>query len=465
MRLSSFLIKKRGKNLFFPAHGRGLALPKELKSLLRRRPGIWDLPELPDLGDGISGSGLISLSQKEIASQFGVDRCWYGVNGATGLLQAGVLAIAKPGQNILMPRNVHRSIINACIFGGINPVFFDLPFLADRGHFYPPDSLWLESVLNKVDSASIDLSAVVLVNPTYHGYSSDLKPLVKRIHKDKLPVLIDEAHGAHFFNCLDSSLPSSGIKVGADIVVHSLHKSSVGLSQTAVLWSQGNLVDPKKIERSLTWLQTSSPNSLLLSSCESSIKEWSTNFGQRKLINTLDLARETFEDLTRSGIPLLKTQDPLKLVLHTSSKGISGFDADNWFYRKQLIAELPEPGTLTFCMGFSSQKGLVKDMKNKWFELLDSDINKSLKPFFQSPQYPLVSTLKTSCSFASTSKSHKVLIKDAIGLISAEMICPYPPGIPILIPGEELGKKLIDWMLVQKRLWPNQVPAQINVLL
>ena len=288
MRLSALLDTERGRNLFLPAHGRGIALPKDLKSLLKKRPGIWDLPELPDLGDAISGSGAFAFSQREIAASFGVNRCWYGVNGATGLLQAGMLAIASPGQNVLMPRNVHRSIINACILGGINPVLFNLPFLEDRAHFGPPDSLWLDKVFEEIASSSIDLAACILVNPTYQGYSSDLGPLVKRIHQEKLPVLIDEAHGAHFLSCSDNSLPNSGLKVGADLVVHSLHKSSIGLAQTSVLWAQGDLVDPNKIDRSLSWLQTSSPSSLLLSSCESSIKEWTSNVGQRKLTRTLD---------------------------------------------------------------------------------------------------------------------------------------------------------------------------------
>ena len=144
MQLSDLLHSHRGKNLFLPAHGRGKALPKDLKRLLNNRAGVWDLPELPDLGDAISGNGAIASSQKAMADNFGVDRCWYGVNGATGLLQASILSMVRPGSAILMPRNVHRSIINVCVFAGIRPILFDLPFLEDRGHFLPPDWDWLD---------------------------------------------------------------------------------------------------------------------------------------------------------------------------------------------------------------------------------------------------------------------------------------------------------------------------------
>ena len=138
MRLPHLLDARRGRNLFLPAHGRGNGLSMGIRRLLRNKPVLWDLPELPEIGSPTCILGAVSKSQCEAAEAFGAKKCWYGVNGATGLLQSAVLAIAKPQQAILMPRNVHRSIIQACILGDISPVFFDLPFLEDRGHFLPP---------------------------------------------------------------------------------------------------------------------------------------------------------------------------------------------------------------------------------------------------------------------------------------------------------------------------------------
>ena len=124
MGLFDLLSANRSENLFLPAHGRGNALPKKIKNLLKLRPGIWDLPELFEIGGPLIREGAIAESQKSSAYEVGVDRCWYGVNGATGLLQSSLLALARPGQAVLMPRNIHKSCIQACLFGGLIPVSY-----------------------------------------------------------------------------------------------------------------------------------------------------------------------------------------------------------------------------------------------------------------------------------------------------------------------------------------------------
>ena len=111
MSISSFLTKKFLKSLFFPAHNRGKALPKKLIKILKKRPGIWDLPELPEIGSPLSKTGLIAESQKLFSERFDVKKCFFGVNGASGLIQSGIISMAKTGESILMPRNVHISVI------------------------------------------------------------------------------------------------------------------------------------------------------------------------------------------------------------------------------------------------------------------------------------------------------------------------------------------------------------------
>jgi arginine/lysine/ornithine decarboxylase len=122
MALLPLLKKRLGTSLFLPAHGRGQALPKDFKRLLRQRAGAWDLPELEEIGGPLERDGAVGESQRESAVAMGADYCWYGVNGATGLLQAALLAIAQPGDAVLMPRNVHRSLIQACVLGDIKPL-------------------------------------------------------------------------------------------------------------------------------------------------------------------------------------------------------------------------------------------------------------------------------------------------------------------------------------------------------
>ena len=464
MGINSLLAFDRGRPLFLPAHGRGKALPHELKQLLKNRAGVWDLPELPGLGGPLLSEGAVAVSQETEAVGIGAKKGWYGINGATGLLQAGLLSMVRPGQAVLMPRNVHRSLIHACAISDLRPVLFDLPFMADRGHFGPPDETWFKTVLDEVLFTDIKIAAVVLVHPTYHGYASDLAPLVKICHGQGWPVLVDEAHGAHFASGIDIGLPCSGLSVGADLIVHSLHKSGTGLVQTAVLWLQGDFLDPLAVERSVGWMQTSSPSALLLASCEAALRELRIPSRQRKWITRIDEARQIFSRLRDLGLPLLANQDPLKLILHTAVAGISGFEADDWFIDRGLIAELPEPGCLTFCLGFADQKGLIRSLKRRWGTLLEEYSHKKPIKSFLAPPLPLLTELTMPCGKAWRSISQSIPLKDSVGMISAELICPYPPGIPMLIPGEVLNQSLVEWLMKQRVLWPNQIPHKIRVI-
>ena len=464
MGLITLLSCNRSENLFLPAHGRGNALPEKLRNLLMLKPGIWDLPELFEIGGPLISDGVIAESQNASASEIGVDRCWYGVNGATGLLQSSLLALARPGEAILMPRNIHKSCIQACLFGGITPILFDIPFFTDRGHPGIFDRKWLQRIFRKVKELDEQIAAVVLVNPTYQGYSADMESLIKEIHSNSLPVLVDEAHGSYLISQIRKDLPKSALFFGADLVVHSLHKSAPGLVQSAVLWSQGDKVDPFKIERSIDLLQTSSPSSLLLASCESSIKELIELKGQKKLISLIEHAESVSEFLISHEVPLLKNSDPLKIILHTSKFGLSGIDVDKRFIEKRIIGELAEPGTLTFCLGFSSYKGLEKRFVKIWNEILKSSFTQQKLTFFTRPPFELVSKPFKPCSFSWGANFEKVKLKDSIGRISVEMVCPYPPGIPLLIPGEILDEARVEWLINQRSFWPEQIPDFVRVI-
>ncbi len=463
MGLLNLLSTDRNANLFLPAHGRGNALPKKIKKLLKLRPGIWDLPELFEIGGPLISEGAIANSQKFSAYQVGVDRCWYGVNGATGLLQSSLLALARPGQAVLMPRNIHKSCIQACLFGGLVPLLFDVPYLTDRGHASVFDRKWLQRVFKKAKNLEEDIAAVVLVNPTYQGYSADMESLIKEIHAQCLPVLVDEAHGAYLISQIRPDLPKSAISFGADLVVHSLHKSAPGLVQCAVLWSQGDKVDPFKIQKSIDLLQTSSPSSLLLASCESSIKELVESKGLKKLKVRIEEAESLKDFLINKEVPVLKNSDPLRIILHTSKFGLSGIEVDKSFIKKRIIGELAEPGTLTFCLGFSSHKRLGERFVRIWNEIVSS-FGQQKPWFFKRPPFSIVAKPHKSCSYSWGSNFEKVNLKDAIGRISAEMVCPYPPGIPLLIPGEILDEARVHWLIEQKRFWPEQISDVVRVI-
>ena len=463
MTISSFLTKKFLKSLFFPAHNRGKALPKGLIKLLKKQPGLWDLPELPEIGSPLSKSGLIHDSQISISKKFNSRKCFFGVNGASGLIQSGIIAMANPGEYILMPRNVHISVIKACALQNIIPIFFDIEFCKETGHYMPITQKWFKNVFNNIDLKKNKIAGVILVNPYYQGYVTDLEPLIKICHQYNLPVLVDEAHGSYFLFCENFNLPKSALKSKADLVVHSLHKSLNGLTQTAVIWHNGQLLDENDLIRSINLLQTTSPNSLLLSSCEESINDWLDKDNLEKYKKRILEAKKIFKELVNRKIPLIETQDPLKILLNTSSVGIDGFTADRFFYKNGLIAELPEVMTLTFCLGFSNQKDFISLFHKLWDQLLVQTKKsyglKSIKPPFklvQSPEIPI--------GVAWRSKTYSIPLAKASGKISGDIICPYPPGIPLIVPGEIIDKERIDWIETQSLYNKDLLNSYVRVL-
>ena len=445
MSISSFLTKKFLKTLFFPAHNRGEALPKKLVKLLNNPPGHWDLPELPEIGSTLSKSGLVAKSQREFSKRFRAKRCFFGVNGASGLIQSGLIAMANPGETILMPRNVHISVIKTCAMQNIIPLFFDLEFSSETGHYKPITKNWLENVFKKINFNEEKIVGVILVSPSYHGYAGDLDPLIDLCHQKNLPVLVDEANGSYFLFCENLDLPKSALLSNADLVVHSLHKSLNGLTQTAALWYKGDLINEHKIMKSINLLQTTSPSSLLLSSCEESIKDWFNKKSLSKYQNRILEAKSIYKKLIKKNVPLIETQDPLKIILNTSKAGIDGFTADKFFYKHGLIAELPEMATLTFCLGFAKQNDFVNLLEKLWNKLLLNSKKLKITKVVQSP-FKLVQKPEIEIGTAWRSKTYSIPFSQSLGKISGDIICPYPPGIPILVPGERIDADRFYWI-------------------
>ena len=464
MSISSFLTKKFLNSLFFPAHNRGKALPKELIKILKKRPGFWDLPELPEIGSPLSKSGLIFEAQKSLSERFNTKRCFFGVNGASGLIQSGIIAIANPGEYLLMPRNVHVSVIKACALQNIIPIFFDIEFSIETGHYKPITKKWFSNVFKNLDLAKKKIVGVILVNPYYQGYTSELDPLIEICHENNLPVLVDEAHGSYFLFCENIKLPKSALRSKADLVVHSLHKSLNGLTQTAILWHKGNLIEENKLTKSIDLLQTTSPNSLLLASCEESIKDWlkvdNLSTYQKRILE----AKAIFTELNQRNIPLIETQDPLKIVLNTSKVGIDGFTADSFFYKKGLIAELPEMMTLTFCLGFSNQSNFSSVFQKLWEELLIQTKERTFNFKELKPPFKLIQTTVIPIGVAWRSKTYRMPLKESLGKISGDIVCPYPPGIPLLVPGERIDQERIDWIENQSLYNKDLLNSYIRVL-
>ena len=437
-----------GLPLHLPAHGRGRGLSPALQRLLRQPPGSWDLPELPQFGGPLIDSGAVAEAQRRCAHQLGAEAVWFGVNGASGLLQAALLALAPPGSRVLLPRNLHRSLLHACVLGQLRPLLYDLPFDPATGLWRPPSPAHLAAVLK----AAGPVAALVLVSPSYQGQRADLPALVALAHGHGLPVLVDQAHGR-----------GEALASGADLVVISLQKAGGGLAQAGALLARGERCDPAAIERALLWLQTSSPSALLLAATAAAITHGASAAGQRQRQRAEAIGHALRHRLLAQGFSLLAAADPLRLVLLTGPIGVSGLEADAWLMERGVIAELPEPGALTFCLGQVPPPRLVARLTRS-LQAMRRALQQPPLPLFRRPPLPLVASPVLPLAQAWRATSVLVPLELAVGRVAAEPLCPYPPGIPLLCPGERIDRARAEWLLGQRLLWPGQIADTVRVV-
>jgi len=437
--------------LHLPAHGRGRGLTPELNALLRRRPASWDLPELPGFGGPLDADGAVAEAQARCAALFGAERCWFGVNGASGLLQAALLALAPPGSRVLLPRNLHRSLLHGCVLAQVEPLLYNLPFDPRSGLWLPPDASHLERVLQAA-RATGPVAALVLVSPTYQGQTADLASLIGLAHRHGLPVLVDQAHGR-----------GEAVAAGADLTVLSPQKNAGGLAQSAALLARGARPGSEAIERALLWLQTSSPSALLLASTALALEELRSEAGQGRRRRAEVRGQRLRQRLGSMGFSLLANSDPLRLGLLTAPLGFSGLAADAWLLERGVVAELPEPGCLTFMLGQNPPARLESLLPRRLAELRLALAADPLPPFTP-PPLPLVAAPELPLGLAWRAPRRQLPLAEAVGRLAAEPLCPYPPGIPLLIPGERIDAERASWLEEQRRHWPDQIAATVAVV-
>ena len=393
----------------------------------------------------------MAAAQQRCARQLGADGVWFGVNGATGLLQAGLLALAPPGSRVLLPRNLHRSLLHACVLGQLRPLLFNLPFDPATGLWLPPSPTHLAQVLDAAAVAG-PVAALVLVSPSYQGQRADLPTLVALAQQRGLPVLVDQAHGR-----------AEALSAGADLVVLSSQKAAGGLAQSAALLLQGQRVDRQALARALLWLQTSSPSALLLASAEAALTELTSPAGLGRWRRACRVGERLQRHCRAAGLTLVANDDPLRLVLNTAALGINGLAADAWLLERQVIAELPEPGALTFCLGLAPPAGLVWRLPRQ-LERLRHALGGDPLPPFSAPPLPLVGEPELPLGLAWRASCEVVTLAAAVGRIAAEPLCPYPPGIPLLVPGERIDPARAAWLQGQASLWPGQIADTVKVV-
>lgn len=433
-----------------PGHHKGEGIDPKLKIWWGEAIFQADLPELPELDNLFAPNGVIAEAETLAAEAWGSDRTFFLTNGSTAGVIASILAVCNPGDSVLVPRNVHRSVISGLILSGANPVFM-MPEYDERlgiAHGVSVDTIATHLASNP------KIKAVLIVNPTYYGVCSDIVTIANLIHQYDLPLIVDEAHGAHFQ--FHSALPIAALSAGADIVIQSTHKTLSALTQASMLHMKGERVSGDRLAKSLQLVQSTSPSYLLLASLDVARMQMATQ-GEILLGKAIDRVQRVRSEINKiANITTLEfvhspgfyELDPLRITVLIA--GIDGFTADEILYEELgITCELPGLQSLTFIATHGTTDADC-DRLLTGLQLLSDRIleacNNSVNHEANYEIFTEIPTIVLSPRDAFFAKSKLITVKDAIGLISADLICPYPPGIPIVMPGEQITENAIAYL-------------------
>ncbi len=429
-----------------PGHQRGHGAAPGLRALIGDNALRADLPELPELDNLFAPQGVIQQAQELAAAAFGADRTWFLANGSTSGVIAAILAICRPGDTIVLPRNIHQSVISGVIMAGANPVFVLPEYDVEGDLAHGVTAATIGQTLDQYPEAK----AVLIVSPTYHGVCSDIQKIAALTNRHNIPLIVDEAHGAHF--AFHPELPPSALAAGADVAIQSTHKTLSALTQAAMLHIQGTRVNADRISRAIALVQSTSPNYLLLASLDAARHQMAT-IGNQLLTQTLMLVDQVIEQLVQfPGISILQFHsqpgfaafDRTRLTVNVSGLGITGFTADAILTEQfGVICELPTLRHLTFIFSIGTTPPDADRLVSAIGQLTQQSHTPEAIPIGSHPA-PGETVIAPRDAFFAAAQT--VPIDQAINQISAELICPYPPGIPVLLPGERITVGAIAYL-------------------
>ncbi|HEY8426047.1 MAG TPA: aminotransferase class I/II-fold pyridoxal phosphate-dependent enzyme [Limnochordales bacterium] len=443
-----------------PGHRGGAGADPRIGQALGRDAFALDVTGVLGLDDLHQPHGAIDEAQRLAAEAFGADRSFFLVNGTSVGVQAMILAACQPGDKLVVARNVHKSIVSGLILSGVLPVYV-APEVDE--HFGIALGVTPEAVREALDRHP-DARAVLLVSPTYHGITSDLTEIARIVHERGKPLLVDEAHGPHF--AFHDELPLPALACGADACAQGIHKMLSGLTQASILHVRGDRLDVGRLQAVLRLLQSTSASYLLLSSIDVARMQMATA-GPELLQRALELAGE-LRRLVRA-IPGLETfgpewvgrpgvfqVDPTKVTVRVEGLGLSGAEVERWLREHGPIqVEMSDLLYVLFIVGYGNDTDEVHRLADALAYLAEhaSDhrrpqaqaLLEAARQVVACRALPPVELSPREAFFA----CHRTVpLEQAAGCISGEVVTCYPPGVPILCPGERITEAVVEHLMV-----------------
>ena len=394
--------------------------------------------------------GAIKEAQILAADAYGADATFFSVHGTSGAIQAMVMSVVSDGDKIIIPRNVHKSITTGIILAGAIPVYMTPEFDKNLGVAHGVTKATVEEALKN----NPDAKAVLIINPTYYGVATEIKAIANLVHSYNIPLIVDEAHGPHL--AFSEKLPISALEAGADICAQSTHKIIGAMTQVSLLHVKSKLVDTNKVKQMLSLLQTTSPSYILMASLDTSRRQIALH-GKELLKNTIELYTYAREEINKIpgfysfgneilGKPGVFALDPTKLTISCRELGITGDELEQILSTKYHIQmELSDFYNVLAVGSFGDTKENIDLLISALKKISEEFYGKKtpLQDFLDIPDIP-ESKLTPRQAFYGLKTPIK--LEDSTGKVSGEFLMAYPPGIPILCPGEVITKEIIDYV-------------------
>lgn len=413
-----------------------------------------DITEIEGFDDLHHADGILVDAQKRAAEVYQADETHFLVNGSTVGILSAISGSTKKGDTILVARNCHKSVYHAIYMNELNPVYLYPEFDTEK---HLNTEISVQDVRDALE-AHPDIRAVMIVSPTYDGVVSDVEAIAESAHEKGIPLIVDEAHGAHFG--FHPYFPESANKKGADIVINSLHKTLPSLTQTAILHINGDLVNRRKVRKYLDMLQSSSPSYVLMASIDACIELLAEK--REEIFNSyadiLADARKRLGELKHLQIIETEHYDPSKIVISVKDSQMKSRELywrllNDYHLQMEMVA-----GTYVIAMtSVGDTKEGMDRLVNALLELDQEAGERKMDSFEESVgrmihQEVVYSSAEMEHMLDEVQENQKKCLKmlswsDSIGYISTEYAYLYPPGCPLIVPGERISKEAVDMLM------------------
>nr|WP_246315245.1 ornithine decarboxylase [Kineococcus aurantiacus] len=463
---------RRGDVVFGPpGHRQGLGVDPRVLDVMGTGVFRADVLTLNGLDDRRESQGVVSRAEELMADAVGADRAFFSTCGSSLSVKSAMISVAGPGEELLVSRNAHKSVIAGVIVSGIDPVRVHPHFDADRHLAHPPEPADVRAALE----AHPDAEGMLLISPTDWGTCADIGGVADVCHEFGVPLIVDEAWGAHL--PFHPDLPEWGVNVGADLVVTSVHEMGAAIEQSSVFHLTGDRVDPDVLSAREDLLGTTSSSPLVYASLDG----WRRQMVEqgRELLGAalertarLRSAVGDLEGLDLLGREVLGTGgafelDPLALTIDVRGLGISGFQAAEWL-RAQCRVDV---GSADSCR--IGARLTHADDQSRLDRLLESLRRLTTARFERPAPVDLPSPRGLELENAVLPRdaffgpAEQVPVEEAVGRVAAEIVSPYPPGVPVLTPGEVVSAEAVDYLrsgVAAGMLVPDAADASLRTL-